>query len=62
MNKKICYQACLFLFMFFMGVQEIYSQKDAKEWNKLPIKALLLAPHEPGPGRIILSFYQRRFA
>ena len=48
MNKKICYQACLFLFMFFMGVQEIYSQKDAKEWNKLPIKALLLAPPEPG--------------
>ena len=39
MNKKICYQACLFLFMFFMGVQEIYSQKDAKEWNKLPIKS-----------------------
>lgn len=48
MNKKICYQACLFLFMFFMGGQEIYSQKDAKEWNKLPIKALLLAPPEPG--------------
>lgn len=56
MNKKICYQTCLFLFTFFMGAQEIYSQKDAKEWNKLPVKALLLAPPEPSQVKSFCHF------